>query len=83
MMTLCEPDSPRRLRNRQLVGSVEGHITTLEVLCQLLDAATDQFDLAVASGDDRATADALHRLRAISTEIDTIIPRQFSPGDAP
>jgi hypothetical protein len=80
MMTLCEPSSPPRSRNRQLVGSVDGHITTLEVLCQLLDAATDQFDLAVASGDDQAAANALHRLRAIATEIDAIIP-QFSPGE--
>jgi hypothetical protein len=30
MMTLCEPGSPRRLRNRKFVGSVEGHIKALE-----------------------------------------------------
>jgi hypothetical protein len=63
------------------VRSIEDQTTTLDVLCQLLDAAAIQFDLADSAGDTGAAAEAIGRLRAIAAEIDNLTPCQLSDGD--
>jgi hypothetical protein len=81
MVTRSVAGSICRSKSALSVRSIEDQITTLDVLCQLLDAAANQFDLADSAGDTRAAAEAIVRLRAISAEIDNLNLCQLSDGD--
>jgi hypothetical protein len=73
MVTRSEANSSCRLQSGRQADTAEQPTGRLNILCYLLDAAAEQYDLAEGAGDAEAAAEAANRLRAISAEIDALI----------